>query len=534
MHPRTLTAVLLDLDTLWQATLLWACLELAFYIIICRIIHPRIQCLRQAPAHPPARPPRECLARMMDALQRLQGAYSPETFWSGWFKGAAHADICRDNVKHFICWAIWHVDTPADLPSPVDAAAVEATVQRMEKLQGKPFPPGYNPGIEHVAFTREPLHFSHRLLSFYVVVKTFQMLGHGFLRLMGHQRHLTPTHGLTYWHRPCQQEGPVKQPPLFFFHGISPGIWFYLPFLARLGKGREIIMLEVPHIVTQLSFEAPDLTETVESLAEILALHQITRCSVAGHSFGSIVAGWAAAAFPEQVQQLVLVDPVCLLLCLPDVAVNFLYRSPSANLLERSVKDLIDPSSEITVSHALRRHFWWYQNVCWLQDVKCPVVVALSSEDDIVPSRAIRTYVQRHYGMDDAPAAAEKEAAPPGHGHAPQRRKKRGTGRLVFPFRFRAIRAYVQRQYGMAAAKKNTSHTEAVAGHAGDQRNKKGTGRLVYWDGIGHGQMLVSLQAQDRLIEAINAQATETGLARIRTGKEEAAEVDRKNKVVGA
>jgi hypothetical protein len=36
-------------------------------------------------------------------------------------------------------------------------------------------------------------------------------------------------------------------------------------------------MLEVPHIVTQLSFEAPDLMETVESLAEILALHQLTR-----------------------------------------------------------------------------------------------------------------------------------------------------------------------------------------------------------------------------------------------------------------
>jgi len=241
------------------------------------------------------------------------------------------------------------------------------------------------------------------------------------------------------------------------------GIWFYIPFLSRLGKGREIILLEVPHIVTQLSFEAPDRTETVESLAEILSLHSIAHCAVAGHSFGSIVAGWAAAAFPSQVRQLVLIDPVCLLLCLPDVAVNFLYRSPPANLFHRTLKDLIDPSSEITVSHALRRHFWWYQNVTWLQDVTCPLVVALSSEDDIVPSAAIRAYVQRHYGMREVGEREEEEEEE----------------------------------------------------EAGDQRNRKGDGRLVYWKGIGHGQMLVSLRAQDRLIEAMHCQAKESGLARI-------------------
>ena len=229
-----------------------------------------------------------------------------------------------------------------------------------------------------------------------------------------------------------------------------------------MGKGREIVLLEVPHIITQLSFEAPDRTDTVESLAEIFSLHSIAHCAVAGHSFGSIVAGWAAAAFPSQVQQLVLIDPVCLLLCLPDVAVNFLYRSPPANLFHRTLKDLLDPSSEITVSHALRRHFWWYQNVTWLQDVTCPLVVALSSEDDIVPSTAIRAYVQRHYGMWEVGEREEEEEE-----------------------------------------------------EAEDQKNKKGTGRLVYWKGIGHGQMLLSLRAQDRLIEAMHCQAKETGLVKI-------------------
>ena len=78
--------------------ILWSFLEVAFYIIICRIIHPRVEYLRKAPAHT-KHTPLECLARLTNALERLRGEYSPETFWSGWFKGAKHADIYRENVK---------------------------------------------------------------------------------------------------------------------------------------------------------------------------------------------------------------------------------------------------------------------------------------------------------------------------------------------------------------------------------------------------------------------------------------------------
>lgn len=189
----------------------------------------------------------------------------------------------------------------------------------------------------------------------------------------------------------------------------------------------------------------------------------IYSCAVAGHSFGSIVAGWAAAAFPQHVQQLILIDPVCLLLCFPDVAVNFLYRPPSSNIIEHTIRGLVDPSSEITVSHALRRHFWWYQNVLWLQDVRCPIVVALSENDDIVPSRAIRTYVERHYGIER------------------QLKEEREDGKIP------------------------------VCEH---DKNSRGDGRVVFWEGLGHGFMLVSLKAQDRLIDAMHEQAWEHGLAK--------------------
>jgi hypothetical protein len=44
--------------------------------------------------------------------------------------------------------------------------------------QGRPFREGLNPDVTHVAFTREPLAFSHRGLFFYVFIKAFGVRAH--------------------------------------------------------------------------------------------------------------------------------------------------------------------------------------------------------------------------------------------------------------------------------------------------------------------------------------------------------------------
>jgi len=78
---------------------------------------------------------------------------------------------------------------------------------------------------------------------------------------------------------------------------------------------------------------------------------------VVGHSFGSIIATWLITHRPNLVSQLVLIDPVCLLLFLPDVCCNFLYRSPQS-IMEVLIAFV---SVELTISNTLRRHFWWYE-----------------------------------------------------------------------------------------------------------------------------------------------------------------------------
>lgn len=47
---------------------------------------------------------------------------------------------------------------------------------------------------------------------------------------------------------------------------------------------------------------------------------------LAGHSYGTLVASRLARLHPHRVQSLVLIDPVCLSMYLPDLLRSFIYR----------------------------------------------------------------------------------------------------------------------------------------------------------------------------------------------------------------
>lgn len=108
----------------------------------------------------------------------------------------------------------------------------------------------------------------------------------------------------------------------------------------------------------------------------------------------------------------------------------------------------------------------------WLEDVKVPVTVALSMLDDIVPSEAIYNHFRYHYGEPDDHGCFKRPTAvqsPPPSGSGPSGKS---------------------RQSGLPDA------------------------RVIAWNGIGHGGMLLSHEAQDRLILAMRSQAREQGLVR--------------------
>jgi len=130
-------------------------------------------------------------------------------------------------------------------------------------------------------------------------------------------------------------------------------------FALPQSSGRTALLFEAPHISVNVhAYQPPTRVETVDAIEAICDTHGLKSVVVMGHSFGSIIAGWLATAKPTLVAQAVFVDPVCFLLCLPDVCYNFLYRPPKS-LLEYAMHYLF--SRESSINNALKRHFWWYE-----------------------------------------------------------------------------------------------------------------------------------------------------------------------------
>ena len=106
----------------------------------------------------------------------------------------------------------------------------------------------------------------------------------------------------------------------------------YGKLIASLSRDpdRTIILVNLEAItISSLHFHMPTQAQFADAVANILAHHHFSTCSIVAHSFGTISAGWLIRRHPSMVCHLTLIDPVSLLLALPDVAFNFLYRAPS-------------------------------------------------------------------------------------------------------------------------------------------------------------------------------------------------------------
>ena len=116
--------------------------------------------------------------------------------------------------------------------------------------------------------------------------------------------------------------------------------------------------------------------------------------TLVGHSFGSCTVSWLIASKQLQnVKQVVLLDPVAVLLSEPDVMVNFLYGQKLDQIR-------LVASSELFTEYYLRRHFAWYNSELYLEDVDCPLLVCLSGQDTIVNASKVRQEMNRHENLN--------------------------------------------------------------------------------------------------------------------------------------
>jgi len=345
----------------------------------------------------------------MDIVDSVRGVYPFETFLTRWCGSATLGELKRGNVAQFLAWALLSESVESLLPK--DFTMIMRMVDMVDKRFELHLEHGLNTDVRTLRMTLEPLEVIHRPLCVYLCVTYVpRFFGNCVLRLQGFER--LEHEGLIYWYRPSREwPKAARQLPLVFFHGVSPGQCAYAGLTTLLSEGRSAVLVEIPHIAMSLeAFQAKSEDEVTIAVKAICSKHHIQHFVVAGHSYGTIWAGWVLRAMRKEVKQAVLLDPVCILLCLPNTPFNFLYRLPhdppshlpkapsiftgagiKKRVLDYGLHYVV--SRELTIANAMRRQFWWHKKILHAEDIHCPVVVGLASDDILLSAPAIRKYL---------------------------------------------------------------------------------------------------------------------------------------------
>eukprot|EP00930_Biecheleria_cincta_P096243 TRINITY_DN88114_c0_g1_i1.p1 TRINITY_DN88114_c0_g1~~TRINITY_DN88114_c0_g1_i1.p1 ORF type:complete len:526 (+),score=61.93 TRINITY_DN88114_c0_g1_i1:82-1659(+) len=387
--------------------LLYAFAEACFFVRTHRI-RQRLECIRPLEQRPlPLNGPLDIFRRTMGTVEQC-AAFSKDTARSAeewlqlWFLGAQVDDIYRDNLREEFAWAFFtRMLEEMDI---ADQQLLESMVDECERQFGFNFKPGYNPAVRGIRINFDPLNVWSHPLSYYASIRALSTGSRQYMRFLGFSYHPGRYEGVPFYHvgAPCHpgqliKDGVAvsrsKRPPVVFIHGLGPGLAPYLFFIRRLASTHECFVLELPEI-SQVGVEtAPTPQGLADALADMLASHGHKDACFIAHSYGTVELSWVLRHRPEIVRKAIFLDPVCFLLSQPDVAFNVLYRKPH-NWFMTLVGNTV--AWELYTANTLKRHFMWYNNVCWLDELPEQVVVALSSHDDICDSHMVRDYLKEH------------------------------------------------------------------------------------------------------------------------------------------
>ncbi|KAI0893660.1 hypothetical protein F4806DRAFT_475361 [Annulohypoxylon nitens] len=380
--------------------LLAYCVLDGLYAVFIYIPHNRR--LKEEARHPPPMSREErralfqrCFANVPDARRYLQM----------WFLGADESEIRRDNVRDFILWAFF--DRRPGNESEEEDAELDGYMDGIEKLLGRRLEPGRGKA-EGLRLTLDEVETQYRSIAWYFVVGLVDFASHCQLAWSGFHYHAqspsrilsvipprlqdlfphkySESEELSYWYRPHTATGKL---PVLFLHGIGVGLYTYVPFLAQLnsesgkqdGQGQiGIIAIEILPISFRLTKEPLRRPEFLKQIATILDAHGWDRFVLVSHSYGSVLATHMLRSeeLADRIASAVLIDPVTILLHLPDVAYNFTRRRPrKANEWQLWYFASMDPG----VAHCLGRHFFWKDNIVWKEEL---LGVARGSSAEVV------------------------------------------------------------------------------------------------------------------------------------------------------
>lgn len=193
---------------------------------------------------------------------------------------------------------------------------------------------------------------------------------------------------------------------MVFIHGIGIGLYPYTKFLNELNSSAGIessdpddqvgiIAIEIMPVSFRICHPALGRAEMCAEIDQILTKHfgPEQKVVLVSHSYGTVITTHLlkTPSVAKRIGSVVLIDPVSILLHLPDVAYNFTRRQPRrAN--EHQLYYFA--SMDMGVSHTLSRHFFWNENILWKKDFSNrKVTVSLGGRDLIVDTESVGKYL---------------------------------------------------------------------------------------------------------------------------------------------
>lgn len=195
------------------------------------------------------------------------------------------------------------------------------------------------------------------------------------INLLPFERSAAP--GMSYWFRPHTSK---THRPVVFIHGLGIGLIPYVFWLRTIPKDVGIIAVEMLPISGRVtSYPLASTPELCNMIAACLAQQRESEPDGAwndfvliGNSYGSLLVA-PLLQHPDiapRVAANIIIDPVALLLHLPDVAYNFTRREPRPSRRGRTGHGSEweiwwASSTDAGTAHTLARRFCWRESVLW-------------------------------------------------------------------------------------------------------------------------------------------------------------------------
>ncbi|RKF79046.1 putative transcription initiation protein spt5 protein [Golovinomyces cichoracearum] len=349
-----------------------------------------------------------------------QNLPNPENYLRQWFLGADLREIKRENVKDFILWAFFNRGGHPDS----DDEELNEYIDDLEMRLGRRIEKGRG-NVSPLRLNLDRVNMLHRSILWYGCVGFVDFItycimsyhGFNFHRIVSSRfftnfpfRPLTllstrksPVKSTAYWYREHKSK---NKNPIVFIHGIGIGLYPYTSFLKELRSDLDfglydpddqvgIFAIENLHISSRLTHAPPTSKEICSHIEQILLNHfpPDQEFVFVAHSFGTATVSLLLKnkKTSHLIKSIVLIDPIPILLHLPNVAYNFTRRTPTkAN--EHQLHYFAN--MDMGIAHTLGRHFFWNEVVLWKETFGSRnVTVSLSGQDLIVDTEAVGRYL---------------------------------------------------------------------------------------------------------------------------------------------